>query len=182
MSPSEADVLALDALELSVQPLTGPLLPLLIPPTPLTAPPPLPPRHDDIPFPGWRVDRFTIPAAFPRSAPGSTVPPGALAQGAGPAAAAKGEPTGRHNVGEVYERLMRRQVEGAQRQIDVADQAEVAEQVPLWVSVNRYRPAKVPPTQAGEKGEGLTLVWAHANGFHKGEHALKWSLRPVHRD
>jgi len=172
MPPSEADVLALQALELAVQPLSGPLVRLLDPPPPSQAPPALPPRHDATPFPGWCVDTFTIPAAFPRSARGSTISPGA--EGAAAAEPASADRTGKDNVGEVYERLMRAQFEGTRRQVDADDAEEVGEQVPLWVSVNRYSRAKREPVEADPAGgDGLTLVWAHANGFHKGQSAVQ---------
>lgn len=83
------------------------------------------------------------------------------------------------DVGEAYERLMRAQIEGARRQVDVADEGEVGRQVPLWVSVNRYRPVEEGLKGDGG-GEGLTLLWLHANGFHKGELGEGPDLRRMH--
>lgn len=64
-----------------------------------------------------------------------------------------------------YEQMLTAQVEGHQRQVSVEDKQELEDQEQLLLAVNRYR-----PKQRREGGQqGLTLVFAHANGFHKGK-------------
>jgi hypothetical protein len=144
---------------------TGPLVPLLPAKTSKRQLPQLPPRASAAPFgaqrPGWRLDSYIVPAAFPRSARGSTQHPAPAPDK--PAAA--GATRVKVDANAAYEQMLTAQVEAHQGQVDVEDQREMEEQEQLYLAVNRYRPKK--RREGGQ--QGLTLVFAHANGFHKGE-------------
>ncbi|ORY90676.1 Alpha/beta hydrolase family-domain-containing protein [Leucosporidium creatinivorum] len=138
---------------------TGPLVPLL-PPKPRSRQlPPLPPRTSSpSPFgshhPKWQLDTFTIPAAFPRTPRNSTKLP----------AAATKKPTGeRDDASAAIVKVYEEQAEASWEEVDLNSQKQFDEQQQLYTVVNRYKP------QSWRKGEGrgLTLVFAHANGFHK---------------
>lgn len=143
---------------------TGPLVPLLPAKTPSRQLPSLPLRTSaDAPFgaqqPAWQLDTFIVPAAFPRSAIGSTRHPTTAAE-----KPTDGGARVKVDANAVYKEMLEAQVPAHQHQVQVDDQQELAEQEQLYIAVNRYRP------KARREGgpRGLTLVFAHANGFHKG--------------
>ncbi|KAK4046262.1 hypothetical protein OIV83_006185 [Microbotryomycetes sp. JL201] len=125
-----------------------------------------PSRHD------WTCDTFVLPAAFPRSTRKATVTPSghtnsatgtsAATPGPSPAAAARTKP----DPLQLYKALLEKQVEAHQEQISVDDESEVQTQQQLYLAVNRYKRARTDDTQSSSDPV-LTLVFAHANGFHK---------------
>jgi hypothetical protein len=141
--------------------LSGPLVPLL-PPKPASRPlPPLPLRSSSTsPFgpahAGWKCETFIVPAAFPRSTTGSTRLPTASPETPEPGTRVKIDPK------KAFKELLEPQIAALGRQVDVEDKNEIEEQVQLFVAVNRYS------RSVRRVGRGLTLVFAHANGFHKG--------------
>ncbi|GAA6028407.1 hypothetical protein JCM8097_007016 [Rhodosporidiobolus ruineniae] len=138
----------------------GPLLPLL-PPKPISRPlPPLPPRSPAPPvLPGWSCDTFTLPAAFLRTYKGSTKRPGEPRR-----SLPQPGPDGRIDGKEAFKALVEPQVEGFKQTVTVDDEEELERQEQLLVVVNRYRPER---KRREEDGQGLTLVFSHANGFYK---------------
>lgn len=144
---------------------TGPLVPLLPVKASQRQLPQLPPRDCDAPFgaqrPGWRLDSYIVPAAFPRSARSSTQ----HSTDAPEKPAAAGATRVKVDANAVYEQMLTAQVEAHQRQLEIEDKTELEDQEQLYLAVNRYRPKK--RREGGQ--QGLTLVFAHANGFHKGE-------------
>lgn len=149
------------AIERTARLKTGPLVPLL-PPKPRSRPlPPLPPRISSAPpfgfkHPEWKLDTFVVPAAFPRTPRNSTKPP----------VAATKKPTGeRDDASAAVVKIYDGQAAGSREEVDMSSQEDLDQQQQLYTVVNRYRP------ESGREGEGkgLTLVFSHANGFHKGE-------------
>jgi hypothetical protein len=63
-------------------------------------------------------------------------------------------------VVKIYEN----QAAGSWKEVDLSIREELDQQQQLYTVANRYRP------QNGREGKekGLTLVFSHANGFHKG--------------
>lgn len=163
MAPSQQGD-ALLAQERQVKLHTGPLVPLLPPKPAGRQLPPLPARSSSEPpfgslHDGWKLDTFIVPAAFPRSAAGSTQHPAAAEE----QSVVGG---GRIDVEAAYKQMLEAQLESNKRgQVSVDDKEELAEQEQLHIAVNRYQPRV--RREGGSRG--LTLVFAHANGFHKGE-------------
>ncbi|KAM0752403.1 alpha/beta-hydrolase [Meredithblackwellia eburnea MCA 4105] len=163
-------------LERQVKTLTGPLIPLLNCPLPHSqSVPSLPPRTK--PFKaGWELQTFIVPAAFPRSIQYS-----ALSRSRSPLSTEGGKPVigqpttaeqkekGRVDIEQAVLELYQPQVEAFQRQYDVeSDKVEMEDQEQLWLVVNRYRPSSAKALRNSESGtEGVTLLFSHANGFHK---------------
>ncbi|GAA5899334.1 hypothetical protein JCM5296_007536 [Sporobolomyces johnsonii] len=139
---------------------SGPLLPLLphkpssrrLPSLPARSPPP------QI-RPGWTCETFVLPAAFPRSYPGSTKHAGEPMLDPTDAQGRRIDPK------KAWDELIRPQVEAFRRPVKLDDDEELREQEQLYVAVNRYRPPKQSTGRNG--GKGLTLVFSHANGFFK---------------
>ncbi|GAA5978125.1 hypothetical protein JCM5350_007404 [Sporobolomyces pararoseus] len=148
----------MDPIESLALPQTGPLLPLLPPKLPLKRTlPSLPPRlRSPLESIGWDLSSFTVPAAFPRSYRNSTKSP-TTTEGE--------EEVGGDKVGdkeELWNRLIKPQVESFNDPIKLQDQEELDKQEQLVLKVNRYR-----PKQKKKETKGLTLVFSHANGFYK---------------
>jgi hypothetical protein len=144
---------------------TGPLVPLLPPRTHRRTLPTLPLRTSShSPFgpttTGWTCDTFVIPAAFPRSIARSSRHPSAGAA----TPLADGE---RVDLNKALLELYTSQAAACSTQVDVRDAAQMDEQEQLFLSVNRY--SRATPRAVTGTQVGLTLVFAHANGFHKGE-------------
>ena len=155
-------------IEQSVKPISRTLLPLLRPIAPTRPLPTLVLRDSsDSPFgathTGWHVDTFVIPSAFPRSIPGSAVRPD---QSPKPVSA-DGTPE-RIDVPRATSEMYQNQVDAYADPVDINNPGSWSEQEQLFLAVNRYRPS------AAREGEqpGLTLVFSHANGFHKGSNSL----------
>lgn len=149
--------------ERRAQPLTGPLLPLLPPKRDHRELPTLPQRTMQQPVlgvnhPDWTYDTFIVPAAFPRSVRNSTQAPQQQQRQAAVGARVKIDPK------QAYRDMIDAQVEARARKVTLDDSAELNSQQQLHLAVTRYRP-KMPRLGTGP---GLTLVFAHANGFHKG--------------
>ncbi|ORY36942.1 hypothetical protein BCR35DRAFT_60181, partial [Leucosporidium creatinivorum] len=161
MSSPQQDAKLLD-LERRAKVQTGPLVPLFPSKPSKRQLPQLPPRSSAAPFgpqrPGWRLDSFIVPAAFPRSAQGSTQHPTPAPEK--PAAAGSRVKV---DANGVYEQMLTAQVAAHQGQVSIEDKQELDDQEQLYLAVNRYRPKK--RREGGQ--QGLTLVFAHANGFHK---------------
>lgn len=156
--------------EQQVTPLTGPLVRLL-PPKPISSRtlPPLTLRSStESPFgsshPTWRCDTFVVPAAFPRSVKGSTARPGPVK------ANVAGAPQ-RIDVDKALLELFEPQSEALKSEINADDPVEYEDQEQLYLAVNRYRSSAPRRAEAG--GPGLTLVFSHANGFHKGSSSAR---------
>ncbi|GAA5925858.1 alpha/beta fold hydrolase [Sporobolomyces koalae] len=146
----------LDPIEGQAKVLQGPLLPLLSPKALERELPRLARRSPPPQLrPGWTFETFTVPAAYPRSFPGSTKSP--LEQLQDPTDA-KG---GRLDTETAWKQLIQPQVEAFNKPVRLDDQEELDKQQQLVLSVNRYR----PPIERRTKG--LTLVLSHANGFYK---------------
>lgn len=117
--------------------------------------PVLPPRSCP---PSLIVQTFVLPAAFPRSFSGSTQRE---------TAPARGLSAERIDVDLEMVSLFERQLASSARQLE-ATQEEIEAQDQLFTCVNRYTP-KHRRSKAGRstKEPGLTLFFAHANGFSK---------------
>lgn len=156
--------------EQRVKPLTGPLVPLLPPKSSSRTLPALDLRSStESPFgpkhPTWRCDTFVVPAAFPRSVNGSTVP-----SGSAKVDVSGHTPAQRVDIDKALLELYKGQSEAMQSEIDFSRPGESEDQEQLFIAVNRYRSST--PRNAAANGPGLTLVFSHANGFHKGENGL----------
>lgn len=145
--------------------LDGPLTPLL-PAAPSSRQlPPLQLRSsNESPFGAqrraWHCDSFIIPAAFPRALHSSRHP--VEKKTAGTASAG---PPPKVDLPKALLQIYEAQVASSEKQVDVNDREALEAQEQLFVVVNRY--SLVNKTRVG-KEPGLTLVFAHANGFHKG--------------
>lgn len=148
--------------------ISGPLLPLL-PPKPIRRQlPVLPKRADGVPALGdrranWTCDTHILPAAFPRSVRNSTQP--VAKQQQQQAAAQQDTPRVKVDAKLAYLKMMEEQVTSREIPVKIDDKLELDAQEQLLLTVNRYRPRQT----RNEGPRGLTLVFAHANGFHKGE-------------
>ncbi|SCZ88345.1 BZ3500_MvSof-1268-A1-R1_Chr2-1g04349 [Microbotryum saponariae] len=116
-------------------------------------------KHSD-----WKVDTFVVPAAFPRSLKSGTTstsnPKGSASQPSGAPAT-----TGRIDASQAFHDLAVNQLHGLRGgKVSIADQQELREQEQLFLAVNRYVNRAAAPSKAAPL---LTLVFAHANGFHK---------------
>ncbi|KAM0791474.1 hypothetical protein ACM66B_005927 [Microbotryomycetes sp. NB124-2] len=158
------------ALERTAKMLDGPLTPLAAP-KPLTRPlprlvrseaqkrQPFGPTRSD-----WTCDTFVVPAAFPRSTKGATVAPSNESARATAAATSAGpERRQRPDSLQLYKALLEKQVEGYQEQVTLDDKSELDKQQQLYLAVNRYKRVK----RESSNEPVVTLVFAHANGFHK---------------
>ncbi|KAM0752375.1 alpha/beta-hydrolase [Meredithblackwellia eburnea MCA 4105] len=149
----------LDQLEKQAKPLQGPLVPLLNNPFQTSRNlPQLPPRSSHFKQ-GWNLHTFVIPAAFPRAVKGSALPRSAQPPQPEPVR------SGKIDMDKALLDLYGPQVDALQRQYDYQndqDKKEFGEQEQLWIAVNRYR-RNVPTS----KQNAVTLVFSHANGFHK---------------
>ncbi|SCZ98464.1 BZ3500_MvSof-1268-A1-R1_Chr7-1g09158 [Microbotryum saponariae] len=162
--------------------LKGPLLPLL-PPKSLTRKlqrERLPRRSREAPFgarhPSWTVDRFIVPAAFPRSVKGSTTDPASspsekasCATSASTSLSSSSKaPPGRIDADRACKELLDVQLEGLRNPTNPIDTKELASQEQLYTVVNRYRSSTTHGAVLRRSKEPiLTLVLGHANGFHK---------------
>ena len=138
------------ALERTARLQAGALVPLLpARPSPRRLPA-LKPRARDLPFgqqvQGWQLDSFIAPAAFPRSAK-----------------RVKLEETRPQDRDERLLNVYERQVLSSQAHVDIGDLEELGRQPQMYLALHRFRPRKP------RKGKGLTLLFSHANGFHKGK-------------
>ncbi|KAK4704536.1 hypothetical protein P7C70_g1681, partial [Phenoliferia sp. Uapishka_3] len=149
-------------LEKQVKPLTGPLVPLLPPIVSSRQLPTLQLERSDAPFgtqhPTWQRQTYVVPAAFPRSISGSTAHPDN--QIAGGDAAPQ-----RVDVAEALLKMFVPQSDALKKEVDVESLEEYQDQEQLFLAVNRYRCTERRTSNKMEPG--LTLVFLHANGFHK---------------
>lgn len=133
----------------------GPLLPLARPKlsTPRSIPPQVTQRTSTsfVNEQGWQVETFIVPAAYPRAFGGQARAVGAGMMG--------GPPDGKLDVQREWTEMYRRQLRSGSAQRSMGEMG--AEEEQLFITVNRYYPA-TPLI-----GQGLTLVFAHANGFSK---------------
>ncbi|SCV72099.1 BQ2448_4793 [Microbotryum intermedium] len=118
-----------------------------------------PSKHSD-----WKFETFVVPAAFPRSLKGctssSTKAKGSESQSSGAPAA-----TGRIDANLAFHELCMNQLQALRGgKVSITDQQELREQEQLFLAVNRYVNRAAAPSKEAPL---LTLVFAHANGFHK---------------
>ncbi|KAK4056777.1 hypothetical protein OIO90_002329 [Microbotryomycetes sp. JL221] len=168
MSTNDGDLLAL---ERSAVMFDGPLVPLLSPKLDTSSSLPRLIRSDSTrmaPFGpsrrDWTCDTFIVPAAFPRSSKRATIDP---TNESTQAAAAPNEARAqrqRPDPKQLYRQLMEKQVAAHQQEVDVNDKDELNKQQQLYLAVNRYKSTK---PRRHPNAPVLTLVFAHANGFHK---------------
>lgn len=86
------------------------------------------------------------------------------------------KPTGeRDDASDAVVKLYEDQAAGSWEEVDMSSQMELDNQQQLYTVVNRYRSERVRK----EPGQGLTLVFSHANGFHKGEQVDAALERPA---
>ncbi|GAA5874577.1 hypothetical protein JCM16303_002909 [Sporobolomyces ruberrimus] len=146
----------MEPIESQARPQGGPLLPLQRPKPLGRSLPRLTPRSPPAQLrPGWTCETLAVPAAFPRSYPGSTKHP---QESIHDPTDAKG---GRLDPQKAWDELVTPQVRGFNSPVKLDDREELERQEQLVVAVNRYRP---PPNK---RRKGLTLVLSHANGFYK---------------
>lgn len=127
-----------------------PLLPILPPPSSLGPLPNLPSPPRTSPFDGWQLTTHIVPAASPRTVPLIPIP--IVPSDSVPKEERK------KVLREAGEELLR--LKGAQSAGQEHQDADYVSR--LWIVVNRFR-------KTGAQGgrERLTVLFAHANGFHK---------------
>lgn len=157
---------------LTQSPRTGPLLPLLPPPLASTTfnLPSLPPRASAFLFEDrtdWICETFTFPGAYPRSVPGCVRLKSERRSGneLEEKTTIPFEAGLKSDVARLVEAMYDAQVNAvlADSPIVSTDEGDCEEER-LFIAVNRYRKVRT----GVKKEEGLTMVFAHANGFHKG--------------
>ncbi|GAA6012026.1 hypothetical protein JCM11491_000143 [Sporobolomyces phaffii] len=146
----------MDPIESTAAPQSGPLLPLLPPKRLERTLPSLARRSPPCQLrPGWTCETFSVPAAFPRSYPGSTKHAQDALHDPTDAKGARLDPQ------KAWDELIKPQVDAFNRPVTLDDRGEIEGQEQLVLAVNRYRPP------ANKRRKGLTLVLSHANGFYK---------------
>lgn len=71
---------------------------------------------------------------------------------------------GREDADAALLALYERQAAASQEHTSVHNQQELKNQQQFHLAVNRYSPTN----RRSSRGGGLTLLFSHANGFHKG--------------
>ncbi|GAA5898145.1 hypothetical protein JCM6882_003336 [Rhodosporidiobolus microsporus] len=147
--------------ELDLPPPSNPFTPLLPPRADKQRPlPPLQPRSNDSFRPGWRIDTFLVPAAFPRTQRNGTRPAGT------PSPVSHRPPKGdRVDLEALLLDVVGTQVEELKKPVtDVeGDEAVVQEQEQLFLAMNRL----VPLEKREDGRKGISLVLCHGTGLHK---------------
>lgn len=111
--------------------------------------------------PDWLVETFVIPAAYPRSIPGSTKSPTARTRGGNESE----QEQERIDLEGALIDLYVAQVQANLNPVEVGEGREV-EQEQLFLAVNRYSRKNLSEHEGRELARrGVTLVLAHANGF-----------------
>ncbi|GAA5991015.1 hypothetical protein JCM11641_007311 [Rhodosporidiobolus odoratus] len=160
MSPALDD---LRRAELGVKPPGLPFTPLLYHRASKARPlPTLSLRSSDSFRPGWRVDTYIAPGAFPRMQRNGTRPRGT------PSPVAHRPAEGdRLDYEELLLDVLGEQVRTVSQPVVDVDDTAVKEQEQLYLAVNRYVPLAPPSTNRKKGGKGLTLVLCHGTGLHK---------------
>jgi hypothetical protein len=125
---------------------------------------PCPPRKPQFAFPGhtkWSLSTHLFPAAYPRTLPHVAAPLPA------PAFALEGKEARAAWVQNVTDELLRAHEDAQEAQ--VSGKVAEGDVQPFWCVVNRY-------VRSDARGDGITLVLAHANGFTKEVRALALSI------
>ncbi|GAA6013804.1 hypothetical protein JCM10207_008197 [Rhodosporidiobolus poonsookiae] len=150
-----------------------PLAPLLPPDAARQRALPALPLRDSSSFrPGWRVDSYVVPAAFPRMQRNGTSAPGE------PSPVAHRPAQGdRIDYDELLLDVLGEQIETVNDAVlDVEREREALEkQQQLYLAVNRYVPTR-RSASAGKK-TAVSLVVLHGNGMHK--EIMEPVLRPL---